>query len=86
MRLYKISGYLSLFFGFLAALSCLDLAYLFAGLICAVLGFIFSILTIFITTKYALPSKVFSAANVGMLMSSVPVVYLLIVIFILKNY
>jgi hypothetical protein len=85
MRFYKISGYASLFFGILATLSCFNLVFLFAGLLCAIVGFIFSILNIFISSKYDLAKKVFTKAHIGMLLCSVPVIYLLIIIFVMKN-
>jgi hypothetical protein len=85
MQLYKISGYLSLFFGIVATLSCFNLVYLFAGLLCSILGFACSIINIFISTKYQLTKKVFTKAHVGLLLSSVPVIYLLFIIFFIKD-
>lgn len=85
MSLYKITGYLSLFFGILATLSCFNIVYLFAGLLCAIAGFIASIMNIFISTKYDISRRIITNSHVGMVLSSVPVIYLLIIIFVLKN-
>lgn len=73
--------YLSLIFGGLAALSCLNLKFLLQGLICSLIGFLFSIIHVFITTKDPNFQRKLNLGHIGMLLSSVPVIYVIFIRF-----
>lgn len=83
--MYRATSYLSLGFGILAALSILQVQFLLPGMVCCILGFATSIMNIFIATKYQMEKKVFTRAHVGLVLSSFPVIYILIIIFIFKS-
>jgi hypothetical protein len=81
MRFFKLAGYLSLFFGTLSVLFTVQIHFLFFGLITSILGFIASITYIFIKTRNEIKTGFFNQGIVGMLLSSVPVLVLLVIIF-----
>ena len=83
--MYRITGYLSLGFGILAALSIYKVQFLIPGMLCCILGFGASIINIFIQTKYQMEKRVFTRAHLGILLSSVPVIYILIIVFIIRS-
>ncbi|MCD6066443.1 MAG: hypothetical protein K0S33_1269 [Bacteroidetes bacterium] len=83
--MYRLTGQLSLVFGILAALSVLKVAFLIIGLVFCLLGFATSIINIFIQTKYQMEKKVFTKAHLGLLLSSIPVIYIIIIVVIFKS-
>jgi len=83
--MYRATSYLSLIFGSLAALSVISVQFLFFGLLCAMLGFAASIFNIFIQTKYQMEKRLLTKAHLGLVLSSVPVIYILIIVFIFKS-
>ncbi len=89
MNLYKTSGYLSLVFGALCCIFIVLLVltdkplFLMLSLLNTFLGFISSIINIFLNAKYEISKKNFSMGFAGLILSSVPVVFLMI--FILKR-
>ncbi len=87
MRLYKLSGYLSVIFG---ALCCVFIIlsvltkhplYLMLALINTFIGFSFSIINIYLNAKYEISKKNFSLGFAGLILSSVPVIFLMVMIF-----
>ncbi len=87
MNLYKISGYLSLVFG-IACCIFITLGvitptpiYLLAALINTFLGFIFSIVNIYLNAKYEISKQKFGLGFAGLILSSVPVIFLMVIIF-----
>lgn len=80
-RLYTISGYLSLILGAAAALSIYKLPLLYLGLPVAVLGLLLSIYNIFLQTKHGFEEGKYAKGYLGLLLSSLPVVFLAVMIF-----
>lgn len=81
MNLFKLSGYLSISFGAFSVLSLISPKYLFFGLLFAIISFIFSVINIYLNTKYEILKKGFSLGYIGMLLASIPVIFLLVFIF-----
>ncbi len=83
--MYRATSYLSLIFGGLAALSVISTQFLFIGLICSILGFAASIFNIFVQTKYQMEKRLFTKAHLGLVLSSVPVLYMIILVLVFKS-
>ena len=79
--IYKISGVLSVIAGILAALCVMDIKLTFLGLLLAIVGFVFSSANIFLNAKYEFSENKFSLGYIGMIFSSVPVIFLMVVVF-----
>jgi len=79
--LYKFSGVISVIAGIAAALCVIDPYLMFYGLMLSVTGFIFSGINIFINAKCGFSEGKYSSGFVGMVFSSVPVIYLMYIIF-----
>jgi hypothetical protein len=77
---YKILGYLSLVIGALAALSIYRIQFSFYGILLGLLGFIISGINIFMNTKYYSEEEKYPKGYIGMVLSSVPVLFMLFVI------
>ena len=77
MKLFNLSGYLALFFGTLAVLFTLQAQFLLIALLAAVLGYIFSVMYIFLKTRLEVKTGFFNQGIVGMILSSVPVILIL---------
>lgn len=83
--LYKLLGYLSIIVG-LAASSCLfKIQNMFYGIALAILGFILSGINIYLNTKYYSKEESYPKGYLGMLFSSLPVLFMLFVIFRFKK-
>lgn len=86
MNLYKSTGYLSLVFGVLCCLFIVLLVitdnplFLMLSLINTFLGFVSAIINIFLNAKYEISKKNFSMGFAGLILSSVPVAFLMILI------
>lgn len=86
MNLYKTSGYLSIVFGALCCIFIVLLVltnnplFLMLSLLNTFLGFIGSIVNIFLNAKHEISKKKFSMGFAGLILSSVPVVFLMILI------
>ena len=83
--MYRATSYLSLIFGSLAALTVFKAEFLFFGLILSMLGFAASIFNIFIQTKYQMEKRLLTKAYLGLVLSSIPVIYIVIIVLILKS-
>lgn len=79
--LYRISGIASLVFGLASACCLVDIRAIFYGLIMTMFGFIFSGINIFLNAKYELSSQKLSLGYIGMFLSSLPVIFLMYVLF-----
>lgn len=77
---YKILGYLSLVIGAVAALSIYKIQFSFYGILFGLLGFIISGINIFMNTKYYYEEEKYPKGYIGMVLSSVPVLFMLFVI------
>jgi hypothetical protein len=80
MNLFKLSGILSLVFGTLSCLILIKPYLLMFALLSAIIGFIFSTLNIYMNAKYEITKKAFSVGYIGMMLSSFPVIFLLVII------
>lgn len=80
MNLFKLSGILSLVFGTLSCLILIKPYLLMFALLSAIIGFIFSTINIYMNAKYEITKKAFSVGYVGMMLSSFPVIFLLVII------
>jgi hypothetical protein len=83
-RWYKISGYLSLVFGLTAALSVYKITLVYYGIPVAFVGFIFSGINIFLQTKHEFEPGKFAKGYLGMFLSSLPLIFLMVMIFKFK--
>lgn len=81
MNLFKLSGYLSVAFGAAASLSLFKPQWLFFILLFAIMGFIFSTINIYLNAKYEITKGNFSLGYAGVILSSIPVVFLMVLIF-----
>ena len=80
-KVYKISGIVSLVFGILGACCLISLRTVPFGLLFSVLGFIVSGVNVFLDAKHEFSGKKYPLGYAGMILSSLPVVFLMIMIF-----
>ena len=83
MNLFKLSGIASVFFGVLCCLSLINPTYLRFGFLFTILGFISSTANIYLNAKYEITKSSLSLGYIGMILSSVPVIFILVLI--IKN-
>jgi len=81
MNLFKLSGILSVILGAAASLTLINPRYLFYSLLFSIIGFVFSTVNIYLNAKYEITKGNFTLGHVGVILSSVPVIFLLILIF-----
>jgi hypothetical protein len=79
--LYKLCGYLSLLTGIAAALCIFRLENISLGIGLSILGFILSGINIFINVRHYSHEEKYPKGYLGMVFSSLPVLFLLFVIF-----
>lgn len=77
---YKALGYFSLLIGVLATLSIYRIQFAFFGIALGILGFIVSGINIFLNTKYYSEEEKYPKGYLGMVLSSIPVLFMLFVI------
>jgi len=77
---YKILGYLSIVIGVLAALSIYRIQFAFYGIALGIFGFIISGINIFLNAKYYSEEEKYPKGYIGMVLSSLPVLFMLFVI------
>jgi hypothetical protein len=80
-KVYKIAGIVSVVFGLLAVSCLFSLRTVPFGLLFSVLGFISSGINVFVDTKHEFSGKKYPLGYAGMILSSLPVVFLMIIIF-----
>ena len=86
MNLYKLSGYLSVVFGALCCAFIVLLVvtnkplFLMLSVLNTLLGFICSIINIFLNAKYEISKKNFSLGFACLLLSSVPIIFLMLLL------
>ncbi|MGZ3885686.1 MAG: hypothetical protein ACXVPQ_10035 [Bacteroidia bacterium] len=79
--LYTISGVISVIVGVLAGLCLFDIKLTFLALLFAVIGFLMSGVNIFLNEKYDFSGGKYSIGFIGMIFSSIPVLFILYIIF-----
>lgn len=77
---YKLLGYLSIVIGIFAALSIYRIQFAFYGIALGILGFIVSGINIFLNTRYYYEEEKYPKGYLGMVLSSLPVLFMLFVI------
>lgn len=82
---YFFSGYLSLFIGLAAAFCIFKIQYIFLGIGLSLLGFISAGINIFLNTKHFYYLERYPKGYWGMLFSSLPILFMLFVIFKFKH-
>jgi len=85
ISLGKLFTNLALFFGALAALSCISISLLKWGMFCSIAGIISSVFVIFRRTKFQMVTKWNHPVVFALILSSIPVLYLVTIIFIFKD-
>ena len=70
--------------GMMAVVSCFLVNFLFYGMICSVIGTIISIIVISIRTHFSVPTTWKHPSVIALVLCSVPVIYVLILIFLHK--
>ncbi len=85
MSLGKVLTYFAVIFSVLAALSIVSISLLKWGMFCAIAGIICSVFVIFRRMQYMLEIKWYHPAIIALLLSSVPIIYLITIIFIFKD-
>jgi len=83
--LYRLSGYLSIAIGITASLCIYRIQYVYYGVALAILGFVFAGINIFLNEKHYYDQEKFPKGYIGMFLSSLPVVFLLLIIFKFKK-
>jgi hypothetical protein len=83
--IYKFSGYLSILVGILCTLSIYQLRFVFYGIMLAIIGFLLSGINIFLNNKYEFDEVKWPKGYLGMLLSSIPVLFMLFVILKYKH-
>lgn len=81
MNLFKLSGFLSIAFGLTASLTLINPYLLFYSLLSAIIGFVFSTINIYLNAKYEITKSFFSLGYIGVVLSSIPVIFLMVLIF-----
>jgi hypothetical protein len=76
---------LAVFFGVLAALSCISISLLKWGMFCSIGGIVCSVFVIFRRTQFQLTTKWNHPIVLALFLSSFPVLYLITIIFIFKE-
>lgn len=78
---YKLLGYLSIVIGIAAAFCILRIQFMMLGIMLAILGFVLSGINIFLNTRYYHDEETYPKGYLGMFFSSLPVLFMLFVIF-----
>ena len=80
MNLFKLSGYLSVAFGALATLLLVNPRLIMISLLLAILGFAAATSNIYLNAKYEITKSNYSMGYIGMMLASLPVIFLMILI------
>lgn len=84
-QVYYLLGYLSLIIGASASLCIYRIQYMFLGIGLSILGFIISGINIYLNTKYFSVEEKYPKGYMGTVLSSLPVLFMLFVIFKYKH-
>lgn len=85
ISLGKLFTNLALIFGVLATLSCVSVSLIKWGMFCAIAGIICSVFVIFRRTQFQMETKWSHPVFLALVLSSVPILYLVTIIFIFKE-
>ncbi len=81
----KLFTGLAVFFGALAALSCISISLLKWGMFCSIAGIVCSVFVIFRRTQFQMITKWNHPVVLALFLSSLPILYLITIIFIFKE-
>jgi hypothetical protein len=79
--IYKVSGYLSIIIGIAAASCIYKIQLMFYGIALALLGFIIGGINVFLNSKYFYEQEKYPKGYIGIFLSSLPVIFMLLIIF-----
>ena len=80
MNLFKLSGLVSLLFGTLSCFILLKPQFLMFSLLAVFICFTFSTINVYLNTKFEITKSAFSIGYIGMILSSFPVIFLMVLI------
>lgn len=78
---YRITGYLSIIVGMAATLCIYKMQWMKYGIALALLGFLLAGINIFLNSKYFAEQEQYPKGYLGMFVSSLPVIFMMLVIF-----
>jgi len=81
----KLFTNLALFFGVLAALSCVSISLIKWGMFCSIIGIVCSVFVIFRRTQFQMVTKWNHPVVFALILSSIPILYIITIIFIFKD-
>ena len=79
--IYRLTGYLSIIIGIICTLSIYQLRFIFYGVMLAILGIIMAEINIYLNGKYEFDEAKWPKGYIGMVLSSIPVLFMLFVVF-----
>ncbi|HXD92886.1 MAG TPA: hypothetical protein VNX01_06700 [Bacteroidia bacterium] len=85
ISLGKLFTNVALFFGALAALSCISISLIKWGMFCSIIGIVCSVFVVFRRTQFALETKWYHPVFFALVLSSIPILYIVTIIFIFKE-
>ena len=80
MNLFKLSGIISVIAGVICCTMLFYPALLPFSLLCAIIGYTFSTINVYLNAKYEILKSNFSIGYIGMILSSIPVIFILVLI------
>lgn len=84
-RIHNLTGYLSIVIGIVAAICISRIQWMYYGIALAMLGFISAGINIFLNEKYFRDDESWPKGYIGMFLSSLPVIFLMLIIFKFKK-
>ena len=80
MNLFKLSGIISVIAGVICCTMLFYPTLLPFSLLCAIIGYTFSTINVYLNAKYEILKSNFSIGYIGMILSSIPVIFILVLI------
>lgn len=80
MNLFKLSGLISIVAGIICCALLFKPSFLPFSLIFAIVGYTFSTINVYLNAKYEITKSNFSIGYAGMILASVPVIFILVLI------
>lgn len=84
MSLFKLSGLISIVAGIICCALLFNPSFLPFALIFAIVGYASSTINIYLNAKYELTKSSFSIGYAGLILASVPIIFILV--FIIRNH
>jgi len=84
-RIYQFTGIASIIIGILCTLSIYQMYYLYYGIFLSIVGFLLAGINIFLNNRFEFDEKKWPKGYLGMLLSSVPVLFMLFVVLKFKQ-